>query len=238
MGLLNKRRESDEEIEDGSQEDAARTAPGGVFEEVGEPVDYVPPAASEDEWTDPLADDVAALRAEVAGLTAMLREAKASADASAKKLDAAVTSKEAMKTFMAAVEKRDAEMASKKLMTMLDGLAHMREDFFKLSKGMKAKIDTMDANTVLSSFDAYNVDMENILLDCGVEIGPFPYDKLNTIHQRIVDVVPTDDPEKDGKIAERVSDGYRYDGRVLYKERVNVYKFTEKKKKSGKEDQE
>ena len=92
---------------------------------------------------------------------------------------------------------------------------------------MEKKIDTMSAKDVLASFQAYEVDMENILTDGGVFIGHFPYETLNTIHQRIVEVVPTDDHEKNGKIAERLSDGYKLGNRVLLKEKVSVYKYVE-----------
>ena len=83
------------------------------------------------------------------------------------------------------------------------------------------------AEDVLSSFEAYSVDMENILSDGGVYIGPFPYDRLNTLHQRIIGVVPTDDEEKNGMIAERISDGYKIGNKVLLKEKVTIYRFTE-----------
>jgi len=146
-----------------------------------------------------------------------------------------LTSKEQMKEYSAIVNRRDSELANRKLMGLLEQLSSMREDFFKLCKGINAKVDKFSASDVLSSFEAYGVDMENILTDCGVYIGKFNYEKLNTIHQRIVDVIPTDDESMNGMIAERVSDGYEYSGRVLCKERVNIYKFSEKMEKKGDE---
>jgi Uncharacterized conserved protein len=146
-----------------------------------------------------------------------------------------LTSKEQMKEYSAIVSRRDSELANRKLMGLLEQLSAMREDFFKLCKGINAKVDKFSAPDVLSSFEAYGVDMENILTDCGVYIGKFNYERLNTIHQRIVDVIPTDDESMNGMIAERVSDGYEYSGRVLCKERVNIYKFSEKMEKKGDE---
>ena len=101
----------------------------------------------------------------------------------------------------------------------------MREDFLRLCKDMRPRISEMDPEMVLSSFEAYCVDMENILTDVGVYIGRFEFDKLNTLHQRIVGVVPTGEKEKDGTIAERQSDGYKLGDKVLLKERVSVYKY-------------
>jgi GrpE. len=146
-----------------------------------------------------------------------------------------LTSKEQMKEYSAIVNRRDSELANRKLMGLLEQLSAMREDFFKLCKGINTKVDKFSASDVLSSFEAYGVDMENILTDCGVYIGKFNYERLNTIHQRIVDVIPTDDESMNGMIAERVSDGYEYSGRVLCKEKVNIYKFSEKIEKKGDE---
>ncbi|MBO4348686.1 MAG: hypothetical protein J5812_03835 [Candidatus Methanomethylophilaceae archaeon] len=141
-----------------------------------------------------------------------------------------MTSREQMKTIIAAVERRDAEVSNKAFLRSMEQIAVMREDFQKLSDGIREKLDVMSAEEVLSSFEAYRIDLENILFDGGVFIGPFPYDKLNTIHQRIIGVVPTGDEEKDGMIAERLSDGYKLGNRVLVKERVMIYKLSESMK--------
>ena len=138
-----------------------------------------------------------------------------------------ITTREQIKSLTNAIDRQNVEITNRTLLTAMEQIAIMREDFFKLCGGMRNKLDTMTAGDVLSSFEAYQVDMENILADGGVYIGHFPYDSLNTIHQRIVDVVPTDDPEKNGLIAERLSDGYKLGDRVLLKEKVTVYKYTE-----------
>ena len=145
-------------------------------------------------------------------------------------MSAYLTDRERMKNLTHAIEKRDASTANKNLIRAMEQISVMREDFFKLCQGMRSRIDKMSAADVLSSFEAYEVDMENILIDGGVVIGPFPYEKLNTLHQRIVDVIPTDDPEKNSTIAERLSDGYKIGDKVLLKEKVKIYKFTEAEK--------
>ena len=119
-------------------------------------------------------------------------------------------------------------MLEEALVKAMEAISVMREDFFKLCQGMRGRIDEMSAETVLSSFEAYSVDMENILTDGGVFIGAFPYDRLNTLHHRIVDVVPTGDADLDGMIAERLSDGYKIGDKVLLKEKVKVYKYDPK----------
>ncbi|AIZ56528.1 GrpE [Candidatus Methanoplasma termitum] len=136
------------------------------------------------------------------------------------------TTKDQLKEYSAVVSRRDTELANRKFIGMLEQLSAMREDFFKLCAGINTKLDSFSAKDVLSSFEAYGVDMENILIDCGVQIGPSKFDKLNTMNQRIVDVIPTGDEVMNGMIAKRVSDGYVYQGRVLLKEKVVIYRYS------------
>lgn len=186
-------------------EPVAETIPEPVVEIITEPVAAKPQPAPAAE---PILEILAQMRSEGA---------------------AYVTSKEQHKAYMEAVEKRDGELANKKLMTMMSQLCIMREDFFKLCSDMEKKLDKFTAKDILESFKAYRTDMEIMLTDSGVHIGQFDFEKLNTIHQRIVDVVPTEDESLNGLIAERLTDGYSYNGRVLLKEKVKVYKYTEKK---------
>lgn len=186
-----------------------------------EPVQEPEPAPE----TEPAAEapaDLAGIESELVGIRRMLEDisAKATPD-----LSQYMTTREQSKAMNATVAKLEASASNKTLVNALEQISAMREDFFKLCEGMKGRIDELDASTVLSSFQAYEVDMENILVDSGVYIGHFDFPKLNTLHQRIVGVVPTGDKEKDGTVAERLSDGYKLADRVLLKERVVVYKF-------------
>ena len=137
-----------------------------------------------------------------------------------------MTSREQFNAYSRMMNRRDAELSDKKHMRMMEQLCAMREDFFRLCRGMEENLDRFTAEDILNSFKAYEVDMENILADAGVRIGPYRSEsgKLDTMHQRIVGVVPTDDPTKNMSIAESLSEGYEYQGRVLLKERVNVFK--------------
>ncbi|AMK14010.1 molecular chaperone GrpE [methanogenic archaeon mixed culture ISO4-G1] len=175
--------------------------------------------------SDEMEDTILALKAQIEELKLTiqgLRENPPFPD-----MSAFVTSREQIKSLTNAIERQNIEITNRSLTSCMEQIAVMREDFFKLCEGMRKKIDSMSAKDVLSSFEAYEVDMENILSDGGVFIGHFPYDSLNTIHQRIVEVIPTNDQSKNGLIAERLSDGYKLGDRVLLKEKVSVYKYTE-----------
>ena len=178
------------------------------------------------DFSEELKDDIASLKAQIEELKAEISAMRATSP-EVPDLSSFVTSREMIKSLTNAIDRQTVEITNKALVSSMEQIAIMREDFFKLCAGMEKKIDTMSAKDVLASFQAYEVDMENILTDGGVYIGHFPYETLNTIHQRIVEVVPTNDQEKNGKIAERLSDGYKLGNRVLLKEKVTVYKYVE-----------
>jgi len=154
-----------------------------------------------------------------------LKDREAPAPAPQVDLSPYLTTKEQMKAVQTSVERKEVEVSNKALVAAMEQIAVMREDFFRLCQSMKERIGEMTPQDVLSSFEAYEVDMENILRDGGVYIGPFEYERLNTIHQRIVGVIETDDREKDGTIAERHTEGYKLGKRVILKEKVSVYKY-------------
>lgn len=140
-----------------------------------------------------------------------------------------VTSKQQFNLYSKLLNRREGELANQKLLNLLTMICTMREDFGKLCSDMGKDISKLSAQDVLDSFSAYQVDLENMLGDAGVAIGPYGEDggKVDALHQRIVNVIPTDDPEKNGTVAERLTDGYEYSGRVLLKEKVNVYRKTQ-----------
>jgi len=183
-----------------------------------EPVSEPAPAAAAGD----LEKEVIALREAVANLSSELGKY--------------TTSKEQLKEYSQVMNRRDAELANRKFMGMLEQLSAMREDYFKLCKGIEDKLDSFSPKDIMGSFEAYEVDMENILIDCGVEIGPSKFERLNTTQQRIIGVIPTGDAAMNGMIAERMSDGYVYQGRVLLKEKVKIYKFSENGKTEGDEE--
>ena len=186
--------------------------------------------------TEEMQDTISALKAQVEELQQTIRDLRENPPFP--DMSSFVTTREQIKSLTNAIDRQNIEITNKTLTKSMEQIAAMREDFFKLCAGMRDKIEVMSAKDVLSSFEAYEVDMENILIDGGVFIGHFPYESLNTIHQRIIDVVPTDDPEKNGLIAERLSDGYKLGNKVLFKEKVTVYKYIEDAAKQTSEDEE
>ena len=137
--------------------------------------------------------------------------------------------REALDSFKTQISRRDGELANKKLSNLMEKMCLMREDYKALCRNMGKSIDSFSSKDVLESFQAYLIDMENMLTDAGIAIGPYGNegDQVDVAHQRIIGVVPTNDPSKNGTVAARLSDGYEYNGRALLKEKVNVYKAAE-----------
>ncbi len=138
-----------------------------------------------------------------------------------------LTSREQFDIYNKIISRRDAEFADRQFMTLLEQVCSVREDFRRLVAGMEQNIGNMKAADVLNSFKAYMVDLENMLKDAGVRYGSFGTQgqKADANLQRLVGVVETDDPSKDGTVAKRLSSGYEYKGRAVYKERVMVYRY-------------
>ncbi|AGI47731.1 hypothetical protein TALC_00734 [Thermoplasmatales archaeon BRNA1] len=145
-----------------------------------------------------------------------------------------MTSREQFESYQKVINRRDGEFAEKQFMHLLEQLCLLREDFLKLCSGMQTKIDTFSASDVLASFRAYGVDIENMLTDAGVKFGTFgnPGSQVDTNNQRIVSVVPTSDPSRNGVVAQRLSSGYQYQGRTIVKEKVTVYRTASAQEKA------
>ncbi len=137
-----------------------------------------------------------------------------------------VTTREIFDKYSKQFSRRDGELANQKFLNLLEKLCAIHEDYNKLCSDINSNIDSFSAREVLKSFEAYLVDFENMLQDAGVTVGPYGSEgsPVNVMHQRIVGIVPTADPSKNGTIAKRMSAGYEYDDRAILKEKVQVYK--------------
>jgi molecular chaperone GrpE len=89
----------------------------------------------------------------------------------------------------------------------------------------------LDPQELIKQMAEISAELEEILFRQGVdklEIVPSQFDPKR---QKIVSTELTDDPAKDKSIAQKVHNGYEWEGHVLCRERVNVYLY-----KPGSED--
>ncbi len=140
-----------------------------------------------------------------------------------------VTTREIFDKYSKQFARRDGELANKKFLALMEKLCLMHDDYAKLCSDIGSNVDSFSGKDVLKSFEAYLVDLENMLGDIGVVFGKFGSDgdQVDVMHQRIVGVVPTSEIALNGTVANRISYGYEYDGRAILKEKVQVYKISE-----------
>lgn len=137
-----------------------------------------------------------------------------------------LTSREQFDIYNKIISRRDAEFADRNFMALMEQVCALREDFRRLCTGLEQNAASMKPEDVFSSFKNYQVDIDNMLKDAGVRYGAFNTQdqKADPVFQRVVGVVPTDDASLDGTVAKRLSAGYEYKGRPVYKEKIMVYR--------------
>ncbi len=98
----------------------------------------------------------------------------------------------------------------------------------ELGNDMAFYAETAETDPTAKALQDKSVDLRQELLDILYRQGIEPYqDKTETLdshRQTNVQTVITEEPEKHRTIAERLSDGYEKNGRVIRKERVKVYR--------------
>jgi len=103
----------------------------------------------------------------------------------------------------------------------------LRESILKMSAFYLKKPEGEQA-IPNATFADYAEDISDILEKYDVEvIKSNSGDDCVSLKHKILKTVPTDKESLHKKIAESLSSGYMYNGRVIYAERVNVYRFEE-----------
>lgn len=102
-----------------------------------------------------------------------------------------------------------------------------RQHHFYLEKS-KAEPQSELFNKLLSEFDMLSISLLSLLSD--YEIEPFGFDTGDSHDvrlQKILEVVETEDPEKDGSVAECVICGFRNieTARIFRQAQVRIYKL-------------
>lgn len=70
--------------------------------------------------------------------------------------------------------------------------------------------------------------LEKILGECGVSVDSFVSDTYDPQKQRLLKFIPTDDANQNGKIAQKYTDCYLMNDRVIYPQKADVIKYQEK----------
>lgn len=89
-----------------------------------------------------------------------------------------------------------------------------------------------EENATQSFIDRSNVlidALEELLLKCTVTIDGEVSDTYDPLKHRLIKIIYTDNPEENGKIANRYTDCYMMETKVIYPQKADVMKYQEKK---------
>ena len=114
------------------------------------------------------------------------------------------------------------------LLDLLDGLK-------KYEKHMPEEATPENLEKMKKRFSDVREDLEDILENmdvCKYETDP---QQPEPKRQKIIKTVQTDLPEQNNQIAEKMSDGYLYQNRILKYEKVAIYKYKENDEADKKE---
>ena len=93
-----------------------------------------------------------------------------------------------------------------------------------------AEMGIAEINVVklLKQFGDVSEDLEELLNKNGIESFTVEGDTVDFTKQKVIKTVPTDVPEKDKTIHERLKKGFSRDGKVIRQEHVSCYRYENK----------
>ena len=125
----------------------------------------------------------------------------------------------------AELEQYKNDMFAKIFKPLLTDVIYLREDMRKVMRTMKEKDGQISADKFFSILDGYIMDTADILEKYDVEIFNCEEDEYVPIRQKIIKVLPTDDEKLSGIVADKLSDGYMLNEKVIFPQKAVVYKF-------------
>ncbi len=99
----------------------------------------------------------------------------------------------------------------------------MYDDFGKLIESLSH--NGVDSSQTLDNLRSFQETIDDILRRNGAESYSLEEDSYTPVKQRVLQVIETNDPAQDKKIARRIRRGFEYEGRVLRPELIAMYKF-------------
>ncbi len=99
------------------------------------------------------------------------------------------------------------------------------DDTRRLLKDLKAKGEDSNPEKLKKLLESMPDDLEDLLDKHGVEVVQYEGEAFNPALQKVVKTIPTPEESLDKQVSERLKNGYRWEGRLLRHEVVNVWQF-------------
>ncbi|HZS75893.1 MAG TPA: nucleotide exchange factor GrpE [Ktedonobacteraceae bacterium] len=109
------------------------------------------------------------------------------------------------------------------LRPLFTDLIAVYDDFGKLIESLSH--NGVDSSQTLDNLRSFQETIDDILRRNGAESYSLEEDSYTPVKQRVLQVIETNDPAQDKKIARRIRRGFEYEGRVLRPELIAMYKF-------------
>lgn len=121
------------------------------------------------------------------------------------------------------------DLFKKIIMPFVTEVILLIDDYTSLyKKHSEIEITELDTEKLLKQFGSIPDDLEELLYKNGIESYTNEEDTVDFAKQKVVKTVPTEIPEKDKTICERIKKGYLLEGKIIRQEQVSCYKFEEK----------
>jgi molecular chaperone GrpE len=116
------------------------------------------------------------------------------------------------------------DLVSKQARLLIQGIVRLHDDLGKAVAALRQKPpEELTPETLFRHLADFQDDLELLLGQHGVERFQTLGEELDPRRQTVARTVPTDDPGRAGRIAERVRPGFEQGEKLLQKERVAVW---------------
>lgn len=123
------------------------------------------------------------------------------------------------------LQKYKEDLYAQLLRPILMDIVEVRDSILRMAAAYLAKPEG-EQSIPNKTFSDYSYDLQDILEKNNVEIyHSAGGDTFTPIRQRVIKKVPTADESLHGKVAESLSSGYSYGGKILSPEKISVYVY-------------
>jgi molecular chaperone GrpE (heat shock protein) len=113
--------------------------------------------------------------------------------------------------------------AERLLLPLLNGILRMHTDLGRLLEGLRREPEKLTPQRCLGYIQGFETELELVLDHAGVTLFVEPGTAFNPQRQIAQRAVPATDSAQVGQVAKRLRPGFEFSGRVVQKERVEVF---------------
>lgn len=118
------------------------------------------------------------------------------------------------------------DLVAQTISPFLRGIIRLHDDIGRLLSDLKENAtEKLSSGHFFGHLEGLQEDVKRVLEQNGVIIYHEAHGTFDPRRQRILQIVPTDDESRNGRLAESIRPGFEYGTQILEKERVSVYKF-------------